>query len=317
MASVEIVGNGVGGRVLTPVAGGEALVARLRDRGGSRTAWTTISSSSAPGSASGSRTWTAGGTPTPSCAARSSAAPAAGGAAGTPTRRRPCRQERPLTSAVETSVRPYLLGGAPVATGDRQIVTFPYDGRIVAEVTLADEDAIERALAIASAAREATASIPPHERASVLNRAAALAEERLEELARQMTLETGNAVWETRVEVRRTAEILRNAAEEARRVTGEVIPIDAWPNGTGRHALTRRFPVGPVLAITPYNAPLLLVAHKLASAYASGNPVHRAAGEQDAPLRAVPRRAHARGRRSPGGRHRPAVRVCPRRADGT
>ena len=177
-----------------------------------------------------------------------------------------------LTSAVGTSVRPYLLGGAPVATGERQTVTFPYDGRIVAEVTLADEGAIERALAIASAARETTASIPPHERATVLNRAAALAEERLEELARQMTLETGNAVWETRVEVRRTAEILRNAAEEARRVTGEVIPIDAWPNGTGRHALTRRFPVGPVLAITPYNAPLLLVAHKLASAYASGNP---------------------------------------------
>ena len=133
-------------------------------------------------------------------------------------------------------------------------------------------EAIERALAAATAAREATAAIPPHERASVLNKAAVLAEERQEELARQMTLETGNAIWETRVEVRRTTEILRNAAEEARRVTGEVIPIDAWPNGTGREALTRRFPVGPVLAITPYNAPLLLVAHKLASAYAAGNP---------------------------------------------
>src|SRR5262249_58541329 len=107
------------------------------------------------------------------------------------------------------------------------------------------------------APRGAPAAIPPHERASVLNRAAALAEDRLEELARQMTLETGNAIWETRVEVRRTIEILRNAAEEARRVTGEVVPIDAWPNGTGRHALTRRFPVGALLAVTPYNAPLL------------------------------------------------------------
>src|SRR5436189_224214 len=177
-----------------------------------------------------------------------------------------------MTSVVGTDVRPYLLAGEPIAAGDRLTVTFPYDGRVVAEVTLADEDAIERALEIATAAREATAAIPPHERASVLNRAAALAEERLEELARQMTLETGNAIWETRVEVRRTTEILRTAAEEARRVTGEVVPIDAWPNGTGRHALTRRFPVGPVLAITPYNAPLLLVAHKLASAYAAGNP---------------------------------------------
>src|SRR3954470_4454343 len=177
-----------------------------------------------------------------------------------------------MTSVVGTDVRPYLLAGEPIAAGDRLTVTFPYDGRVVAEVTLADEDAIERALEIATAARGATAAIPPHERASVLNRAAALAEERLEELARQMTLETGNAIWETRVEVRRTAEILRNAAEEARRVTGEVVPIDAWPNGTGRHAFTRRFPVGPVLAITPYNAPLLLVAHKLGAAFASGNP---------------------------------------------
>jgi glyceraldehyde-3-phosphate dehydrogenase (NADP+) len=151
-------------------------------------------------------------------------------------------------------------------------VTFPYDGRVVAEVTLADEDAIERALVVATSARQATAAIPPHERATVLNKAAELAEGRTEELARQMTLETGNAIWETRVEVRRTAEILRNAAEEARRVTGEIIPIDAWPNGTGRLALTQRFPIGPVLAITPYNAPLLLVAHKLAAAYAAGNP---------------------------------------------
>jgi acyl-CoA reductase-like NAD-dependent aldehyde dehydrogenase len=177
-----------------------------------------------------------------------------------------------MTSIAGTEVRPYLLAGEAVAGGERMAVTFPYDGRVVAEVTLADGDAIERALAIATAAREPTAAIPPHERASVLNKAAALAEERQEGLARQMTLETGNAIWETRVEVRRTIEILRNAAEEARRVTGEVIPIDAWPSGTGRQALTRRFPVGPVLAITPYNAPLLLVAHKLASAYAAGNP---------------------------------------------
>ena len=182
------------------------------------------------------------------------------------------RRRGSMTSVVGSEVRPYLLAGKPVTRGERMAVTFPYDGRVVAEVTLADEEAIERALALATAAREATAAIPPHERAAVLNEAAALAEERQEELARQMTLETGNAIWETRVEVRRTTEILRNAAEEARRVTGEVIPIDAWPNGTGRQALTRRFPVGPVLAITPYNAPLLLVAHKLASAYAAGNP---------------------------------------------
>ena len=110
------------------------------------------------------------------------------------------------------------------------------------------------------------------ERADVLLAAASLVGERVEELARQMTLETGNAIWETRLEVRRTTEILRAAAEEARRITGEIVPIDGWPNGRGRQAHTRRFPVGPVLAITPYNAPLLLVAHKLAAAFAAGNP---------------------------------------------
>src|SRR5436189_246005 len=96
-----------------------------------------------------------------------------------------------MTSVVGTDVRPYLLAGEPIAAGDRLTVTFPYDGRVVAEVTLADEDAIERALEIATAARGATAAIPPHERASVLNRAAALAEERLEELAREIMLEAG------------------------------------------------------------------------------------------------------------------------------
>jgi glyceraldehyde-3-phosphate dehydrogenase (NADP+) len=89
-----------------------------------------------------------------------------------------------------------------------------------------------------------------------------------------MTLETGNAVWETRFEAQRTAEILAIAGEEARRIAaaGELVPIDAVPRGEGRFGLTRRFPVGTVLAITPFNAPLLLVAHKLGPALAAGNP---------------------------------------------
>jgi acyl-CoA reductase-like NAD-dependent aldehyde dehydrogenase len=89
-----------------------------------------------------------------------------------------------------------------------------------------------------------------------------------------MTLETGNAVWETRFEVQRTAEILEIAGEEARRIAaaGELVPIDAVPRGEGRLGLTRRFPVGTVLGITPFNAPLLLVAHKLGPALAAGCP---------------------------------------------
>jgi acyl-CoA reductase-like NAD-dependent aldehyde dehydrogenase len=168
--------------------------------------------------------------------------------------------------------RPFLLHGRPVGEGEHLDVLFPFDGERIAAVTLAGDDAVEAAVAGAWTARHKVASIPPFERARVLLAAADLVERDAEDLARQMTLETGNAIWETRVEVRRTTEILRAAADEARRITGEIIPIDGWPNGVGRHAFTRRFPVGPVLAITPYNAPLLLVAHKLASAYAAGNP---------------------------------------------
>ena len=177
-----------------------------------------------------------------------------------------------MTTAVEATTRPYLLAGELVDDGDSLPVSFPYDGSAIAAVRLADKPAVERALVSATAARPIVAAIPPFERAQVLAHASEIVLERVEELARQITLETGNAIWETRLEVGRTSEILKSAAEEARRITGEIIPIDAWPNGVGRKAWTQRFPVGPVLAITPYNAPLLLVAHKLAAAYAAGNP---------------------------------------------
>ena len=168
--------------------------------------------------------------------------------------------------------RPFIIAGTETTGTESVDVVFPYDNSVIESVWLADADACEQALAAAADAREIVAELAPYERADVLLAAAALVGERTEELARQMTLETGNAIWETRVEARRTTEILRAAAEEARRITGEIIPIDGWPNGRGRQAHTRRFPVGPVLAITPYNAPLLLVAHKLGAAFAAGNP---------------------------------------------
>lgn len=173
---------------------------------------------------------------------------------------------------VRTEPRPLLLAGTPTEGRESAPVVFPYDGSEIARVWLADAELLERALRAAEAAREEVAALPPFRRAEILLRAAELTGAREEELARQMTLETGNAVWETRLEVRRTVEILTVAAEEARRLTGEIVPIDALPRGEGRWAQTRRFPVGVVLGITPFNAPLLLPAHKLAPALAAGNP---------------------------------------------
>jgi glyceraldehyde-3-phosphate dehydrogenase (NADP+) len=178
------------------------------------------------------------------------------------------------TADVATHTRPLLLAGTPVTTEESAPVVFPYDGSEAARVSLADEAMVEEALRSAAAAEREAAAVPPFRRAEILIRAAELVRSRESELARQMTLETGNAVWETRFEAQRTAEILQLAGEEARRSasTGELVPIDAVPRGEGRIGLTRRFPVGTVLAITPFNAPLLLVAHKLGPAIAAGCP---------------------------------------------
>lgn len=175
---------------------------------------------------------------------------------------------------VRTEPRSLLLLGTPVDGADHSSVVFPFDGSEVARVWLAGAEQVEAALTGAAAAERELAASPPFRRAEILMLAADLVLVRETELAEQMTRETGNAVWETRLEVRRTAEILRLAGEEARRTSalGEHVPVDAVPRGEGRIGYTRRFPVGTVLAITPYNAPLLLVAHKLGPALAAGCP---------------------------------------------
>ena len=177
-------------------------------------------------------------------------------------------------TAVRAEPRPLLLAGNLVSSDESLPVVFPYDGSEAGRVCLADEAMVEHALESAAAAEPEVAAVAPYRRAEILIAAAALVRAREDELARQMTLETGNAVWETRFEAQRTAEILQIAGEEARRSasTGELVPIDAVPRGEGRIGLTRRFPVGTVLAITPFNAPLLLVAHKLGPALAAGCP---------------------------------------------
>jgi acyl-CoA reductase-like NAD-dependent aldehyde dehydrogenase len=175
-------------------------------------------------------------------------------------------------TVVTTEARPLLLAGEPTEGSETAPVVFPYDGSEVARVWLADPELLERALASAATAERELAAVPPFRRWEVLARAAELVREREDDLARQMTLETGNAIWETRFEVQRTAEIHSFCAEESRRVLGEHVPVDAVPRGEGRFGYTRRFPVGTVLAITPFNAPLLLVAHKLGPAFASGCP---------------------------------------------
>ncbi len=173
-----------------------------------------------------------------------------------------------------TEPRPVLLAGEHVTTADAQPVIYPYDGSQIGAVCLATDEIVERALATAHAAEPEMASIPPYERAEILATAAGLVKARADSLARQMTLETGLALRDSEAEAQRTAEIFMLASDVARRAgaAGELVPIDAVARGAGRVAWTKRFPVGTVLGITAFNAPLVLAAHKLAPAFAAGCP---------------------------------------------
>ena len=173
-----------------------------------------------------------------------------------------------------TEPRPLLVAGVATDGSDRQPVVYPHDGSEIGSVWLASDEIVERALAAATAAEPEVAALPPYRRAEILKRAAALVTERGPELSRQMTLESGLAIRDSHGEVERTAEIFEIAGEEARNIAaaGDVVPIDAVARGHGRIGVTKRFPIGTVLGITAYNAPLLLVAHKIAPALAAGCP---------------------------------------------
>ncbi len=179
------------------------------------------------------------------------------------------------TTALDaTKPRPVLVAGEHVTTADPQPVIYPYDGSQIGAVCQATDEIVERALAAAHAAESEMARIPPHERAEILAKAAGLVTEQAESLARQMTLETGLALRDSEGEAQRTAEIFMLASEVGRRAGagGELVPVDAVARGAGRLAWTKRFPVGTVLGITAFNAPLVLAAHKLAPAFAAGCP---------------------------------------------
>ena len=147
----------------------------------------------------------------------------------------------------------------------------PAHGRVVSMAAQASPEDAERALDFARTAALEVAGWSPAARADVLERAAVLVEERRDELARLMALELGKPLRDGRGEAVRAAETLAVSAAEARRIGGEVLPSAGWARGVGTTAMTLRAPVGVVVAITPFNAPVNLLAHKLAASFAAGN----------------------------------------------
>lgn len=170
-----------------------------------------------------------------------------------------------VTAAVD---RKLLIGGDWLETGDWLEVRSPYDGGLVGRVPSAGAGDARRAI---DAAEQAMLDpLPAHERAAILDRVAAALSDRQDELARTICAEAGKPMKAARVEASRAVSTFTMAAVEARKLAGEVVPMDASPAGQGKLALTLRVPVGVVAAISPFNFPLNLVAHKVAPALAAG-----------------------------------------------
>jgi len=166
-----------------------------------------------------------------------------------------------------------FIGGKWIETRDRLAVTNPYDGSLVGEVFQAGEVEIGEAVDAAKKGFETTRRLPAYRRAEVLRRTADQLRSRKEEIARTMTLESGKPIQYTRTEVDRAVLTFSIAAEESTRISGEVVTLDIAPGSENRWGIVKRYPIGPVATITPFNFPLNLVAHKIAPALAAGNTV--------------------------------------------
>jgi acyl-CoA reductase-like NAD-dependent aldehyde dehydrogenase len=168
-------------------------------------------------------------------------------------------------------VTPVPIGPDRVTTDDTVVVTSPYDGSEVGRVPSCDAGHVDRAVAAARAAL--SDPLAAHARAAVLDRAATLLAERQEDFARTIAAEAAKPLKTARVEAARAVDTFRFSAAEARTLAGEMVPVEAAAPGEGKLAFTLRVPIGVVGAISPFNFPLNLVAHKVAPAIAAGCPV--------------------------------------------
>ncbi|MBI2817840.1 MAG: aldehyde dehydrogenase family protein [Acidobacteria bacterium] len=146
----------------------------------------------------------------------------------------------------------------------------PYNGEVVGITYEASPEQVEQAVQAASQAFHQTRSLPTWRRAEILQNIVQALKAQQETIARLIALEAGKPIKMARAEATRAVLTFTDALEESKRIRGEWLPLDLDANSTGRFALVRRFPVGPVLAITPFNFPVNLVAHKLAPALACG-----------------------------------------------
>ena len=165
------------------------------------------------------------------------------------------------------------IGGEWVDKEQKIVVRNPFDGSEVDTVPRGDAGDVDIAIGSAEQGAVVMAKMTAYDRYKVLRRTAELIGQRQEDLARTISMEEGKVLAESRVEVTRATDIMELSAEEARRIYGETIPLDAAPGAVEKLGFTMRVPRGVVVAITPFNFPLHLVCHKVGPALAAGNSV--------------------------------------------
>jgi acyl-CoA reductase-like NAD-dependent aldehyde dehydrogenase len=173
--------------------------------------------------------------------------------------------------AATVTERKLLIDGEWVETGGWVEVRSPYSGDVVGRV--AKGGAAQARRAVDAAQRALAEPLPAHERAAILDRVAVLLRDRQEDVARTICAEAGKPIRTARGEAARAVSTYTFAAVEARKLAGEMVPLDAAEAGTGKLGFTLRRPIGVIGAISPFNFPCNLVAHKLAPALAAGCPV--------------------------------------------
>jgi len=178
-----------------------------------------------------------------------------------------------MTVTVGTVPHKIFLAGEWVESPDVLDVVNPATGLLAGQTYLATPAQYEAAVTAAQRAFEVSRTLPAYERGRILRDLSAKVAEHRDELAGTIAAEAGKPIRDARTEADRAALVFRLAAEEAERMHGELIPLDLLPSSRDRTGITRRFPIGPIAGISPFNFPLNLAVHKVAPAIASGNPI--------------------------------------------
>ncbi len=174
----------------------------------------------------------------------------------------------------DTSLKQFLMiNGQKIETEKYSPLYSPFSGEEIAQIAMADRELTKKAIEAAHSARQVIANMPSYQRSEILEKVVTLLTERSDKAAEIITLESAKPIMFSKAEVARTIETYKFAAEEAKRIHGETIPFDAAQGGVGRIGYTVREPIGVIGAITPFNFPMNLVAHKVGPAIAAGNSV--------------------------------------------